>query len=108
MVKTIKMAKTEKSPYKKSNRNIDFQEITAIIEMKDSGRDLYLFLLENKDKFLAHDGIAYINPVELVFYLNVTRKTIYNGVNAMIQANILRRCNVVGEYYYNFNFFPKW
>ena len=64
MVKTIKMAKTEKSPYKKSNRNIDFQEITAIIEMKDSGRDLYLFLLENKDKFLAHDGIAYINPVE--------------------------------------------
>ncbi len=107
MERTIKMKKGIGSPYKKTENGIDFKEVTAIIGMKDSGRFLYLFLLENKDKFLAYDGVAYINPIELVFYLNVTRKTIYNGINSMIQANILRRCNVVGEYYYNFNFFPN-
>lgn len=96
------------SPFKKTDSSIDYKEISSILSMKDSGKVLYLFLLENKDKFLAHDGVAYINPVELVFYLNVTRKTIYNGINQMIQANILSRCNVVGEYYYNFIYFPEW
>jgi hypothetical protein len=108
MAKNTKESTLEKSPYKKlEDSKIGHSELTAIISMKDSGRDLYLFLLDNSNKFLAHNGVAYINPIEIMLFLNVTRKTIYNGINSMIQANILRRCNVIGEYYYNFNFFPE-
>ena len=94
MNKDIKEQVSVKSPYSKTEGVIKFDELSAIISMKDSGRDLYMFLLENKDKFLAHNGIAYINPIELVFFLNVTRKTIYNGINSMIASNILNRSNV--------------
>jgi len=107
MNKNIKEQGLVKSPYSKSLGVIKFEELSAIISMKDSGRDLYMFLLQNQDKFLAHNGIAYINPIELVFFLDVTRKTIYNGINSMISSNILKRCNVVGEYYYNFKYFPE-
>ena len=107
MAKNIKEQVESKSPYKKTDEVIKYNELSAIISMKDSGRDLYMFLLDNKDKFLAHNGIAYINPIELVFFLDVTRKTIYNGINSMISSNILKRCNVVGEYYYNFKYFPE-
>lgn len=107
MAKNIKEQVESNSPYKKTDEVIKYNELSAIISMKDSGRDLYMFLLDNKDKFLAHNGIAYINPIELVFFLDVTRKTIYNGINSMISSNILKRCNVVGEYYYNFKYFPE-
>ena len=98
----------DKSPYKDKEKSIDYQEITTILTLKDSGRALYLFLLENRDKFLAHDGIVYINPIELMNFMNVSRKTIYNGVNSLIQADVLKRSNEVGEYFYNYDFFPKW
>jgi len=107
MERTIEKTNKIISPYKKSKVGLSFREINAIILMKDSGRSLYLFLLENNNKYLAHDGTVYINPIELVFYLKVTRKTIYNGISSMIDADILKRSKIVGEYYYNFNFFPE-
>lgn len=95
------------NPYKESDKGIGFEEITTVLSMKGSGKDLYLFLLEHKEKYFAHDGIAYLNPSELTHYTDSSRKTVYNGINSMIQANILRRTTVPGEYFYNWNFFPK-
>ena len=99
----IKVYPTNK--YKPCKFFIDSQGLIALLKMNKSGLSLYKFLLINGDKFLAADGIAYLNPMEMTQFLDCTRKSIYNGLEELLIRDILSRTGKPGEYFYNPKFF---
>ena len=101
----IKIAE-KKNPFDKCKFNIGTIELIEVLDMTKSGTSLYSFLIENGDKFLSFDGIAYINPVELTQFLTWTRKSVYNGIDQLLEKKILSHTGRPGEYYYNPKFFP--
>ena len=96
----------KRNPFDKCKFSIGTTELIEVLDMTKSGTSLYSFLIENGTKFLSLDGIAYINPVELTQFLTWTRKSVYNGIDQLLDKNILSQTGRPGEYYYNPKFFP--
>lgn len=103
MVKVINMEK--KTPFNKCKFEIGMIELINILDMNKSGTSLYSFLIENGNKFLSLNGIAYINPIEMMQFLSWTRKSFYNGIDELLNKKILSRTGRPGEYFYNPKYF---
>ena len=109
MEKSISMKKKvyPKNPFSSSKFLIDENDLLSILDMNKSGLNLYYFLIERGDSFLAHDGIAYLNPIEMTEFLDCTRKSVYNGIESLILKKILARTGFPGEYFFNHKFFDN-
>lgn len=95
------------NPFSSSVFLIEEKDLLSILDMNKSGLNLYYFLTISGNSFLAHDGIAYLNPIEMTEFLNCTRKSIYNGIESLILNKILARTGVPGEYFFNPKFFDN-
>ncbi len=93
------------NPFSKSKFLIEKEGLLAVLSMSKSGVNLYSFLIERGDKFLAHDGIAYLNPIEMTQFLDCTRKSVYNGIEDLILKDMLALTGRPGEYFFNPKYF---